>query len=51
MVTGPRQVGKTTLVRQFTDQNPTYVTSLDDHTVLQAARNDPSGFVRGFDSP
>ena len=48
MVIGPRQVGKTTLVRQFTAANRTYVT-LDDDTVLQAARSDPSGFVRGFD--
>jgi predicted AAA+ superfamily ATPase len=43
-VTGPRQCG-TTLVRGFTCHR--YIT-LDD-TVLEAARGDPSGFVRGLD--
>jgi predicted AAA+ superfamily ATPase len=46
MVTGPRQCGKTTLVRGFTCHR--YIT-LDDDTVLEAARGDPSGFVRGLD--
>ena len=46
MVTGPRQCGKTTLVRGFTSHR--YIT-LDDETVLEAARGDPSGFVRGLD--
>src|SRR5580658_2471353 len=48
MLIGPRQCGKTTLVRQFVDKEREYVT-LDDDTVLDAARNDPAGFVRGFD--
>lgn len=48
MVNGPRQCGKTTLVREFTSMNRTYVT-LDDDTVLESVRNDPSGFVRGLD--
>lgn len=48
MLIGPRQCGKTTLVRQFAGQKREYVT-LDDDTVLEAARNDPAGFVRGFD--
>src|SRR6202034_4061229 len=48
MLIGPRQCGKTTLVRQFVDKEREYVT-LDDDTVLEAARNDPAGFVRGFD--
>jgi uncharacterized protein len=46
MVTGPRQCGKTTLVRGFTGHP--YIT-LDDDTVLAAAREDPGGFVRGLD--
>lgn len=46
MVTGPRQCGKTTLVRGFASHR--YIT-LDDDTVLEAARGDPSGFVRGLD--
>jgi predicted AAA+ superfamily ATPase len=48
MLIGPRQCGKTTLVRQFAGKEREYVT-LDDDTVLEAARNDPAGFVRGFD--
>jgi predicted AAA+ superfamily ATPase len=48
MLIGPRQCGKTTLVRQFADEDRGYVT-LDDDTVLEAARSDPAGFVRGFD--
>lgn len=48
MVTGPRQSGKTTLVRTFADHNRNYST-LDDDTVLAAARGDPAGFIRGLD--
>jgi predicted AAA+ superfamily ATPase len=48
MLIGPRQCGKTTLVQQFAAKGYAYVT-LDDDTVLAAARNDPTGFVRGFD--
>jgi predicted AAA+ superfamily ATPase len=48
LVIGPRQCGKTTLVRTFIDGDREYVT-LDDDTTLAAARNDPAGFVRGFD--
>lgn len=48
LVVGPRQCGKTTLVRRFAGKQREYVT-LDDDTVLAAARNDPTGFVRGFD--
>jgi predicted AAA+ superfamily ATPase len=40
MLIGPRQCGKTTLVRQFVDKEREYVT-LDDDTVLEAARGDP----------
>jgi predicted AAA+ superfamily ATPase len=48
MLIGPRQCGKTTLVRLFVDKEREYVT-LDDDTVLESARSDPAGFVRGFD--
>jgi hypothetical protein len=47
MVTGPRQCGKTTLVREFADSHQ-YIT-LDDDTVFTAARMDPGGFVRRLD--
>jgi uncharacterized protein len=49
MVNGPRQCGKTTMVREFASKNRTYVT-LDDDTVLESVRTDPSGFVRGLDT-
>lgn len=48
MVNGPRQCGKTTLVRGFA-AGRRYV-SLDDETSLGAARADPAGFLRQFDS-
>lgn len=48
MVIGPRQSGKTTLVRQFVNSDRVYIT-LDDDTVLDATRSDPAGFVRGLE--
>jgi predicted AAA+ superfamily ATPase len=48
LLIGPRQCGKTTLVRHLFNKDRQYVT-LDDDTVLAAARSDPGGFVRGFD--
>src|SRR2546430_601942 len=48
LVNGPRQCGKTTLVRQLVSGERDYLT-LDDDTVLEAARNDPAGFVRSLD--
>lgn len=48
LVNGPRQAGKTTLVRQFADAARTYVT-LDDAATLAVVRHDPAGFVRDLD--
>src|ERR1700679_3049490 len=48
MLIGPRQCGKTTVLREFVTKNRDYVT-LDEDTVLEAAHSDPAGFVRGFD--
>lgn len=48
LVCGPRQSGKTTLVEQIAGDDMPFVT-LDDATALEAASDDPVGFVRGFD--
>jgi len=48
LITGPRRAGKTTLARAVGGGDRAYVT-LDDQTVLEAARSDPQGFVRGLD--
>ncbi|HDZ71876.1 MAG TPA: ATP-binding protein [Aurantimonas coralicida] len=48
LIVGPRRAGKTTLVRKIGEAGRTYIT-LDDQTVLEAARSDPSGFIRGLD--
>jgi len=48
LLSGPRQVGKTTLVRQLADPARHYLT-LDDDLTRLAAREDPVGFVRGID--
>ncbi|RYF78172.1 MAG: ATP-binding protein [Comamonadaceae bacterium] len=47
LVNGPRQCGKTTLVKQFSGTVP-YLT-LDDPNLLAAALHDPLGFVRPLD--
>ena len=47
-VTGPRQSGKTTLVRRFVSNSRVYRT-LDDRAALDAARSDPVAFIRDLD--
>ena len=44
LVNGPRQSGKTTLVQSVRGSLPYY--TLDDATVLSAAKSDPAGFAR-----
>jgi len=44
LVNGPRQCGKTTLVRSMADAQRRYVT-LDDDNVLASIRQDPTGFL------
>ncbi|MDR1265801.1 MAG: ATP-binding protein [Propionibacteriaceae bacterium] len=46
LVNGARQCGKSTLVAQLADQSGRAWYSLDRTTDLQAARRDPTGFVR-----
>lgn len=48
LIVGPRRAGKTTLVKKMAEASRTYIT-LDDQTVLEAARSDPAGFIRGLD--
>lgn len=43
---GPRQAGKTTLAQQLRPKKP-YI-SFDDQNLLDAAKNDPLGFVHGL---
>ena len=50
LLNGARQTGKSTLVKQISEQDfhATYI-SLDDLEVLNAARNDPAGFIAGLE--
>lgn len=45
LIVGPRQAGKTTLIRQFASAARPYLT-LDDLGTLADARADPAGFIR-----
>ncbi|WP_202882423.1 AAA family ATPase [Polaromonas vacuolata] len=48
LLAGPRQTGKTTLVRQTAGQTMHYLT-LDDELTLLSARQDPAGMIRSLD--
>lgn len=48
MVIGPRQCGKTTLVRDILGDDRRYIT-LDDETQLRAVSADPVGYIRDID--
>ena len=50
LVTGARQVGKTTLLRNLAGPQRSYVT-LDDPMVLALARQDPALFLQRFQAP
>lgn len=47
VVVGPRQSGKTTLIKEFVGDDWSYIT-LDDVNQLQFARDDPVGFIRNL---
>lgn len=47
LINGPRQSGKTTLARQYTPSLPWY--TLDDDNILNAALQDPVGFISRID--
>lgn len=50
LVTGARQVGKTTFVQHARDEARTYVT-LDDPTLRGLAKEEPSLFLQRFQPP
>src|ERR1035438_4249771 len=50
LLTGPRQVGKTTLLRHLAGPERTYVT-LDDVALRDLARRDPVLFLQRFPAP
>jgi uncharacterized protein len=50
LVTGARQVGKTTLLRHLSDEKRLYV-ALDDPLVLRLAKEDPPLFMQRFPAP
>jgi len=50
LVTGPRQIGKTTFLRHLAEQGRTYVT-LDDPLIRSLAKADPALFLQRFQTP
>ena len=46
---GPRQSGKTTLVRKIADDREMSFITLDDEHFCQFVNDDPSRFIRGLD--
>ena len=48
LLAGPRQAGKTTLVRQMAANGMHYL-SLDDEVTLLSAKTDPVGMIRNLD--
>ncbi|MCP9441170.1 MAG: ATP-binding protein [Nitrospira sp.] len=48
---GARQAGKTTLVRAIAEERGARYVTLDDLTMLAAARDDAAGFLAGFAEP
>jgi predicted AAA+ superfamily ATPase len=50
LVTGPRQIGKTTFLRHLAEKGRTYVT-LDDPLIRTLAKTDPALFLQRFPVP
>ena len=51
MVTGPRQVGKTTLLEMCAKDTPRHYVTLDDLDARTLAQNDPALFLQTWPSP
>lgn len=50
-VLGPKQSGKTTLVKEsFSSSNHSYI-NLEDRIILSKAKNDPAGFLKQYSFP
>lgn len=49
LLSGPRQAGKTTLVRQIAEQQGLRYLTMDDELILLSAREDPVGMIRSLD--
>ena len=50
LVTGPRQAGKTTLLRYLAEENRRYIT-LDDPDIRRIAKTDPALFMQRYKPP
>ncbi len=50
LIIGPRQVGKTTMLKKLADDNRRYVT-LDHASMRELAKEDPAGFIKKFTPP
>ena len=50
LVTGPRQVGKSTVLERIKEENRTYVT-LDDPQIRLLAQTDPALFLQTYEPP
>ena len=50
LITGPRQIGKTTFLKEMASTAHTYVT-LDDPLLCTLAKNEPSLFLQRFSTP
>lgn len=48
LINGPRQSGKTTLVKEYKPSMPYY--TLDDDNILNAVKQDPVGFINQIDN-
>ncbi|WVN42423.1 ATP-binding protein [beta proteobacterium MWH-UniP1] len=49
LLAGPRQAGKTTLVRRIAEQQGFRYLTMDDELTLLSAREDPAGMIRSLD--
>ena len=51
LVTGPRQVGKTTMLKKLMEGSNRKYVSLDDISMRNLAKNDPETFIKTFPPP